>query len=62
MTDGDEEANLLTSLEGAMRSARALGMRDLELILKMAALELLNHHTRQQAPVVRSIRGRLRPQ
>ncbi len=57
--DGDEESNLLTNLEGAMQSARNLGLRDLELILKMAVLEVLNYHA-SQAPKQRAVRGRLK--
>lgn len=59
MNDGDEESRLLTNLEGAMQSARRLGLRDLELILKMAVLELLNLHA-SHAPKQRAVRGRLK--
>jgi hypothetical protein len=44
MTRQDDEARLLQSLETAMQAARALDLRDLEHILKMAALELLHQH------------------
>jgi hypothetical protein len=40
----DEEAKLLEHLEGAMNSARKLKLRDMELILRMAVLELANYH------------------
>jgi hypothetical protein len=42
----DEESKLLQNLEEAVRSARSLALRDLELILKMAVLELWNNYAR----------------
>jgi hypothetical protein len=46
----DEEGKLLKNLEGAMNSARRLQLRDLELILRMAVLELANCHNRNNNP------------
>ena len=42
----DEESKLFRNLEEAVHSARSLALRDLELILKMAALELWDNYAR----------------
>lgn len=54
--NNDEESKLLTNLEGAMQSARNLGLRDLQLILKMATLELWNQRT-TRTPALRVAEG-----
>lgn len=45
--NNDEESKLLTNLEGAMESARNLELYDLQLILKMATLELWNQRAKR---------------
>lgn len=54
--NNDEESKLLTNLEGAMQSARNLGLHDLQLILKMATLELWNQRT-PRTPTLRVAEG-----
>jgi hypothetical protein len=59
MTKIDEESKLLENLEGAMQSARSLEFHDLELILKMAVLEVLNQHA-GLAPKPQLIKGKFK--
>ncbi len=44
---GEEEPRLFENIQEAISSAKSLGLRDLEFILRMALLELGNHHLRE---------------
>lgn len=54
--NNDEETKLLMNLEGAIQSARNLGLHDLQLILKMATLELWNQRA-TRTPAARATKA-----